>query len=234
MAAGLTTSTQPAAAQQGFGNFFTYQGARKKRVVRKRHAPAAEDTTVAKGDAPKKEGKKEAEQGGQARRSDRSRLCRHLDRRPAHLRLRRPAPSPAHSRVSTGMPGHPTPVGLFSVIGKEPLAPFQHLFRRTDALDAAHHLVGRRHAFGRRPGLSRLARLHPASRRVCSAALGNMTKMGARVVVASPRTTQPFEIANAFLPLPKMQAAPGDAGRQSTGGGSRRLGRARQHGRHDH
>ena len=49
VAAGLTASAQPAAAQQGFGNFFSYQGAPKKRVVRKRRAPTAETSDAEHG-----------------------------------------------------------------------------------------------------------------------------------------------------------------------------------------
>ncbi len=33
----------------------------------------------------------------------------------------------AETPVSTGMPGHPTPMGVFSVIQKAQAAPFQHL-----------------------------------------------------------------------------------------------------------
>ena len=51
------------------------------------------------------------------------------------------------------------------------LAPLEHLLRRADAVHAAHHLVRRRHARRRRPGLSGLARLHPPSRRLRSAAI---------------------------------------------------------------
>ena len=36
--AGLYGATQPAAAQQGFGNFFSYQGPPRKRVVKRRRA----------------------------------------------------------------------------------------------------------------------------------------------------------------------------------------------------
>ena len=66
----------------------------------------------------------------------------------------------ASSRVSTGQAGYRTPTGVFSVIGKSRYH-VEHLQRRAHAVDAAHHLVGHRHARRRRAGLSRLARLHP-------------------------------------------------------------------------
>ena len=43
---GLAASSQPASAQQSFGNFFTYQPKQRKRVVRKKRAPDAETATA--------------------------------------------------------------------------------------------------------------------------------------------------------------------------------------------
>ena len=55
---GLAASSMPAAAQQGFGNFFTYQPKQRKRVVRKKRAPAADaaapDAATAQKPAAKK------------------------------------------------------------------------------------------------------------------------------------------------------------------------------------
>ena len=78
----------------------------------------------------------------------------------------------AQSQVSTGVPGHPTPQGVFSHSGKAHLSRVQSLQRRADALHAAHHLVRRRDASGRRAGTSGLARLHPPARRVRKAHVG--------------------------------------------------------------
>ena len=47
----------------------------------------------------------------------------------------------ARSKVSTGMPGHRTPMGIFTIIGRERYHALQHLQRRTDAVHAAHYLV---------------------------------------------------------------------------------------------
>jgi hypothetical protein len=61
------------------------------------------------------------------------------------------------------MLGHPTPKGVFTIIGRE-------RYHRSNiysaAVHAAHHMVGHRHASRRRSRSSGLARLHPAPRRV--------------------------------------------------------------------
>ena len=54
------------------------------------------------------------------------------------------------TRVSTGQAGHRTPTGRVQRHRQGALAPLQHLLRRADAVHAAHHLVGRRHARRRR------------------------------------------------------------------------------------
>ena len=49
----------------------------------------------------------------------------------------------ADTPVATGVPDHPTPLGIFNIIQKQPRAPLQHLQQRADAVHGAHHLVGR-------------------------------------------------------------------------------------------
>jgi lipoprotein-anchoring transpeptidase ErfK/SrfK len=113
----------------------------------------------------------------------------------------------AHSRVSTGMPGHPTPMGVFSVIGKERYhhsniysgAPMPWMQRITWSGVAMH--AGVVPGYPASHGCIRL----PYS---FAPQMWGMTKLGARVVVAR-RDTTPFEISHPLLPTPKMQPAPG-------------------------
>ena len=201
IAAGLTASTQPAAAQQGFGNFYTYQGARKKRVVRKRHAPAAEATTVAKGDAPKKEAKKEAEKSG-----PKQPVYIVVSLSDQHASIYDADGLVTRTRVSTGQAGHRTPTGVFSVIGKERWhrsniysgAPMPFMQRITWSGVAMH--AGVVPGYPASHGCIRL----PAG---FAPQLFGMTRMGARVVV-TPRDVQPVAFSHDLLPLPKMQPPP--------------------------
>ena len=135
--AGLFVTTQPAAAQQGFGNFFSYQGAPRKRVVKKRRAPDAE-TTAKKTDPAKKEA---AEKTGPKA----SGLRRRLAVRSARHGLRQHRPHRALARVDRSG-WSPYADGRVQRHRQGTLAPLEHLLRRADAVDAAHHLVGRRHA----------------------------------------------------------------------------------------
>ncbi len=41
LATGLLALAEPALAQQGFGNFYTYQPRHKRYAVKRRHAPSA-------------------------------------------------------------------------------------------------------------------------------------------------------------------------------------------------
>ena len=201
IAAGLTASTQPAAAQQGFGNFYTYQGARKKRVVRKRQAPAAEATTVAKGDAPKKQAKKEAEKSG-----PKQPVYIVVSLSDQHASIYDADGLVTRTRVSTGQAGHRTPTGVFSVIGKERWhhsniysgAPMPFMQRITWSGVAMH--AGVVPGYPASHGCIRL----PAG---FAPQLFGMTRMGARVVV-TPRDVQPVAFSHDLLPLPKMQAPP--------------------------
>ena len=110
------------------------------------------------------------------------------------------------SVVSTGMAGHPTPKGVFTIIGRERYhhsniysgAPMPFMQRLTWSGVAMH--------LGVVPG-------YPASHGCIrlpgrfATELWGMTSIGERVVV-SPRDVVPQEFAHALLPVPKMQPAP--------------------------
>jgi hypothetical protein len=107
----------------------------------------------------------------------------------------------ARSSVSTGVPGHPTPLGVFSVIGKQrwhrsniySAAPMPYMQRLTWSGIALHAGVV--------PG-------HPAShgcirlKNDFAIRLWNLTKRGTRVIIAQD-DVQPVEIANPHLFQPK-------------------------------
>jgi lipoprotein-anchoring transpeptidase ErfK/SrfK len=195
LVSGLFASMQPAAAQQGFGNFFGYQSPRRKRVVRKRRAPDA--ATVEKTETTKKE----AEKTG--------------PKQPVYVVIsladQRASIYDANglvtrTRVSTGQAGHRTPTGVFSVIGKERWhrsniysgAPMPFMQRITWSGVAMH--AGVVPGYPASHGCIRL----PAG---FAPQLFGMTKMGARVVV-TPRDVAPVAFTHTLLPLPKMQPAP--------------------------
>ncbi len=112
----------------------------------------------------------------------------------------------AHSPVSTGTASHPTPTGVFSVIGKARFhrsnlyssAPMPFMQRITWSGVALHA--------GQLPG-------YPASHGCIrlpyefAIRLFNTTKMGARVIISHQDLT-PTEIAHARLFVPKAKQAP--------------------------
>ncbi len=107
------------------------------------------------------------------------------------------------SAISTGMPGHPTPKGVFTIIGRERNhrsniysdAPMPFMQRITWSGIAMH--------LGVVPG-------HPASHGCIrlpagfAAKLWGLTKIGERVVI-SPQDVTPIEFTHALLPAPKMR-----------------------------
>jgi hypothetical protein len=107
------------------------------------------------------------------------------------------------SPVSTGMPGHSTPKGVFTIIGRERFhasnlysgAPMPYMQRLTWSGVAMH--------VGVVPG-------HPASHGCIrlpepfAVKLWGMTRIGERVVVA-PNDVSPSEFSHPLLPAPKMQ-----------------------------
>ncbi|MBO0733915.1 MAG: L,D-transpeptidase [Methylocapsa sp.] len=119
----------------------------------------------------------------------------------------------ARSAISTGMPGHPTPKGVFTIIGRERYhrsniysdAPMPFMQRITWSGIAMH--------LGVVPG-------HPASHgcirlpAAFAAKLWGMTKLGERVVI-SPQEVTPIEFTDPLLPAPKMRVA-ADAGQAAS------------------
>ena len=111
----------------------------------------------------------------------------------------------ARSAISTGMPGHPTPKGVFTIIGRERFhrsniysdAPMPFMQRITWSGIAMH--------LGVVPG-------HPASHGCIrlpaefAFKLWGMTKIGERVVI-SPQEVTPIEFTHPLLPAPKMRVA---------------------------
>ncbi|QGM96073.1 L,D-transpeptidase family protein [Methylocystis parvus] len=107
------------------------------------------------------------------------------------------------SEVSTGMEGHATPKGIYSIIGRERMhasniysgAPMPFMQRLTWSGIAMH--------LGVVPG-------HPASHGCVrlpadfAAKLWGMTRIGERVVIA-PHDVMPTSFEHALLPTPKMQ-----------------------------
>ncbi len=109
------------------------------------------------------------------------------------------------SAISTGIAGHPTPKGIFSIIGRERFhrsniyssAPMPFMQRVTWSGIAMH--------LGVVPG-------HPASHgcirlpAAFAARLWGMTRIGERVVI-SPHEVTPAEFDHALLPQPKLLAS---------------------------
>lgn len=212
IAAGLLGSVGPAVAQQGFGNFFGYQApARPKRYgVRKPRKSDTETADKADKSEKKKDTKANAPSGP---------VYAVISVGDQHVSIYDKSGRIARSRVSTGMAGHRTPTGVFSVIGKERWhrsniysgAPMPHMQRITWSGVAMHAGVVPGY-----PASHGCIRLPPSF----AQQLFGMTKMGARVLV-SPRDIEPVAFSHTFLPLPKMQPAPvlpANAQQASTGG----------------
>ena len=192
--AGVYGAAQPAAAQQGYGNFFSYQGAPRKRVVKKRRTPSevTQKTETAK---------KEADKTG-----PKQPVYIVVSLADQHASIYDSTGLVTRTRVSTGQAGHRTPTGVFSVIGKERWhhsniysgAPMPFMQRITWSGVAMH--AGVVPGYPASHGCIRL----PAG---FAPQLFGMTKMGARVIV-TPRDVTPVEFTHTLLPLPKMQPAP--------------------------
>jgi L,D-transpeptidase catalytic domain len=112
------------------------------------------------------------------------------------------------SRVSTGMPGHRTPLGIYTILGRERYhssniysgAPMPFMQRLTWSGVAMH--------LGVVPG-------YPASHGCIRLPSGSaermwgLTKIGERVMIA-PHEVAPAEFSHPLLPLPKLQMSPLD------------------------
>ena len=110
------------------------------------------------------------------------------------------------SRVSTGMPGHRTPAGIFTIIGRERYhhsniysgAPMPYMQRITWSGIAMH--LGVVPGYPASHGCIRL----PAG---SAERLWGLTKIGERVII-SPNDVAPAAFTHPLLPVPKMQPSP--------------------------
>ena len=224
IAAGLFGSAGHVAAQETYGNVFGYDdhraeqlqrrytlpAARRSRATssddrsaRRRRVPSSDDQAV-DGTADKKDKNSKKEEAN--KNAPQGAVYAIVSLVDQHVTIYDSTGRIAQSRISTGMPGHPTPIGLFSIIGKERWhrsniysgAPMPFMQRITWSGVAMH--------LGVVPG-------YPASHGCIRLRDGfaqrfwGMTKIGSRVVVAR-RDTTPVEISSTFLPVPKLRPAP--------------------------
>jgi len=211
---GTEGKLQPVAAQQGFGNFFGYQTP-PKRAVRKKRPPAA-PAPAGRMAAAAKAGPVNPEKAG-----PKGALVAIVSLPDQHINVYDATGRIAHSRVSTGVAGHRTPSGVFSVIGKSRHhrsniysgAPMPWMQRITWSGIALH--AGVVPGYPASHGCIRL----PYS---FAPQLYALTKIGARVIVTT-REVAPVEFSHPLLPLPKMQPAPANQQQQAAGNGGVKL-----------
>jgi lipoprotein-anchoring transpeptidase ErfK/SrfK len=201
IAVGFSGSVTPATAQEGYDNvYFGYQSQQryKRRAVPRAPSSidqAADNTADKKGKT--EEAKKSAPQDA---------VYAIVSLADQHVTIYDSTGRIAQSPISTGKPGHPTPIGLFSILGKERWhhsniysgAPMPFMQRITWSGVAMH--------LGVVPG-------YPASHGCIrlpdgfAQQLWGTTQIGSRVVVAR-RDTIPVEISNTLLPVPRLRPAP--------------------------
>lgn len=192
----LGSAVQPAAAQQGFGNLFGYQTQAKRRRIRKRRARRSRN----------RQSKTNKEVASKAPTGP---LLAVVSLGSQHVAIYGENGLVARSRVSSGMRGHRTPTGVFSIIQRHRHhysniyrgASMPYMQRITWSGVAMH--AGVVPGYPASHGCIRLP--YSFARR-----LWGLTKMGTRVVVA-PRDTKPFAITHNFLPTPKLYPAPSAA-----------------------
>jgi lipoprotein-anchoring transpeptidase ErfK/SrfK len=197
---GVLGSAQPAVAQQGFGNIFGYEAQQRprRRSARRSHQPAGEEKPA---EAKTADGvPKEAKKGPTGP------VYAVISLGDQHISVYEGTERIARSRVSTGQPGHSTPPGVYSVIGRERYhhstiysgAPMPWMQRITWSGVAMH--AGVVPGYPASHGCIRLPYTFAPQ-------MWNLTHMGSRVIIAR-RDTIPAAISHPFLPLPKMQIAP--------------------------
>lgn len=109
----------------------------------------------------------------------------------------------ARSAISTGIAGHPTPKGIFTIIGRE-------RFHRSNIYSAALMPFMQRITWSGIAMHLGVVPRHPASHGCIrlpaefAAKLWGWTKIGERVVI-SPQDVTPAEFAHPLLPAPKMR-----------------------------
>lgn len=196
--AGLFGAAQPATAQQGFGNFFGYQTQSSSKRRKTRRARRAAPSGEAKNDKQEKE---------QAKTS--GAVYAVISVGDQSMSVYDGTGRIAQTSVSTGMRGHRTPTGVFSVIGRRRHhysnlyggAPMPWMQRITWSGVAMHagHVPG----YPASHGCIRL----PYS---FAPKMWRLTELGSRVIVA-PRNTIPEPISHPLLPKPTMQPAPDES-----------------------
>ncbi len=210
-AAMITVAAGEAARAQDFGGFFDYEKAKPAKRSAAKRAPAAKaERGEAKSDAASRKGEKSADaakmKGAKGAKGPFFGVVSIGDQR---VSIYNSEGLVTRSVVSTGMAGHPTPKGVFTIIGRERYhhsniysgAPMPFMQRLTWSGVAMH--------LGVVPG-------YPASHGCIrlpgrfATELWGITSIGERVVV-SPRDVVPQEFAHALLPVPKMQPAPEQA-----------------------
>jgi len=181
-----------------------------RRVVKvRRHVPSVKVARRADDDAdtPRKRKTDQAEgTKDKAATSSAGPLFAVLSLSDQHISIYNSSGIVTRGKVSTGMPGHRTPSGIYSIIGRERYhhsniysgAPMPFMQRITWSGIALH--LGVVPGYPASHGCIRL----PAG---FAEKLWGMTKIGERVVV-SPHEVSPSEISHPLLPVPKMQPAP--------------------------
>lgn len=185
----LGSAVQPAAAQQGFGNLFGYQTQAKRRRIRKRRIRRSR----------KRQSKTNKEVASKAPTGP---LLAVVSLGSQHVAIYGENGLVARSRVSSGMRGHRTPTGVFSIIQRRRRhysniyrgASMPYMQRITWSGIAMH--AGVIPGYPASHGCIRLPYSFAKS-------LWGLTQMGTRVVV-TPRDTKPFAITHNFLPTPKL------------------------------
>ena len=140
------------------------------------------------------------------RPSPRARCLRFLSISDQHISVYNSSGLVTRTRVSTGMPGHRTPLGIYTIIGRERYhssniysgAPMPFMQRITWSGVAMH--------LGVVPG-------YPASHGCIRLPSGSaermwgLTRIGERLMIA-PHEVAPSEFAHPLLPVPKLQMSP--------------------------
>jgi L,D-transpeptidase catalytic domain len=194
----------PSAAQaQGMGWLFGDQSPGKRRALRPRR-PATASQSVKADDKP--EQGRASKEGRPAEGRPAGPLFAVVSLSDQHVSIYNGSGLVTRSKVSTGMPGHATPMGIFTIIGRERFhrsniysgAPMPYMQRITWSGVAMHLGVVPNH-----PASHGCIRLPSGS----AERLWGLTKIGERVVI-SPHEVAPTPLAHPRLPLPRMQASP--------------------------
>jgi len=181
----------------GNGNASSYQ----RRAIYSRHHSGTKRSSETEDTEPRQKRK-----GTEAETKPSGPLFAILSLSDQHISVYNSAGLVTRSKVSTGMPGHRTPMGIFTIIGRERYhssniysgAPMPYMQRITWSGVAMH--------LGVVPG-------YPASHGCIRLPAGSaermwgLTKIGERVVIA-PREVAPSEFVHPLLPVPKMQPSP--------------------------